>query len=284
MRLPFWLSIGVLSLVQGAVVALPAVRPPLDRLQRWRSGSWARSWGAIPAASVVLFVILVRALGGEGASALTYLALVGVPLLAAIALAYATRGARPARALLVVPLFALAWADGGGVGGRAAAVALSALSCVTLGVLIACVTPRLALTLGIVAMALADASLVIAELLQQPNSVLNAAHPAAGLPKLQAAVFGSAVMGYGDLFVAGALGGLLALEVPRARQYRVAALVAALAICFDLLFFFVRELPATVPVAVALLLLLGWERLARRRQRPAQARTPVGVTAQGAGG
>ncbi len=59
-------------------------------------------------------------------------------------------------------------------------------------------------------MALADSALVISDLLQRPNNALNAAHPAAGLPQLQSAVVGSAVMGYGDLFIAGVLGGLLA--------------------------------------------------------------------------
>jgi hypothetical protein len=277
--LPFWLSIAVLSLVQGAIVALAVVSPALAPLGRLRS----RSWALIPAASVVLFVVAVRSLGGESAHALTYVALVAVPLLAAGALAYATPAARPAHALAVLPIFALAWADSHGLAGHAAALALSALSCVMLGVLIACVTPRAALALGIVAMALADAALVIAELLQQPNSVLNAAHPVAGLPRLQVATFGSALMGYGDLFIAGALGGLLALEVPRARQLRVAALTAALALCFDLLFFAVNVLPATVPVALALVVLIVWERLTRERA-PRGRRTLRGVTAEGAGG
>jgi hypothetical protein len=116
-------------------------------------------------------------------------------------------------------------------------------------------------------MAVADSALVISDLLQRPNNALNAAHPAAGLPRLQSAVFGSAVMGYGDLFVAGVLGGLLALTVGRSTQVRVAGLTALLALTFDLLFFAVDELPATVPVAAALLLTL----VIRRRttaQRP----------------
>ena len=213
-RLPFWLSIGVLSIAQGAVVAVPVIRAPITRLEHLRS----RSWALIPPASVVLFVIVVRALGGESARTLTYIALVAVPPLAALALAYMTPRARPALALLVLPLFALAWADGSGLAGEAAAVALSALSCVALGVLIACVTPPRWLAVGIIAMAAADSALVITDLLQQPNSALNAVHPPAGLPRLQAAMFGSAVMGYGDLFVAGALGALLARVVARREQ------------------------------------------------------------------
>jgi hypothetical protein len=113
---------------------------------------------------------------------------------------------------------------------------------------------------------------VVTDLLQAPNNALNAAHPAGGLPRLQAEVFGSAAMGYGDLFVAGVLGGLLAVAYGRSRQLAGAALVAALAIAFDLLFFAVSELPATVPVAGALVILVWAGR--RHRVRRAEARPP----------
>jgi hypothetical protein len=132
-------------------------------------------------------------------------------------------------------------------------VVLSALSCAALGVLLAAVTPPRWLAAGIVAMALADTALVVSDLLQQPNNALNAARPVAGLPQLQDATFGSAVMGYGDLFIAAALGGLLAATLGRSLQLRAAALTALLAMSFDLLFFLVDELPATVPVALALI-------------------------------
>jgi hypothetical protein len=249
------------------VVFLPRAWSP-GRLERLHGPLWA----LIPAISVIAFVAVGRAAGQASAQALTYIALVVVPLLAALALGWLGRPARPrpALALLVAPMFALAWADRGGLVGEGAAVALSALSCVALGVLIAGVTPARWLALGIVAMAVADASLVISDLLQRPNDVLNATHPAGGLPRLQAAVFGSAAMGYGDLFVAGVLGGLLACLPPamggaregaatrdRSRQLIGALLVALLAVAFDCLFFVVDELPATVPVAGALVI-LAW--------------------------
>jgi hypothetical protein len=216
----------------------------------------SRAWAVIPPLSVLAFVLLARAAERGSAETLTYLALLAVPPLAALALGWLVWDAqapRPALALAVLPLFALAWADRGGLAGQAAALALSALSCVTLGVLLAAVTPLRWLALGIVAMALADSALVISDLLQHPNDVLNAAHPAAGLPRLQSAVLGSAVMGYGDLFVAGVLGGLLATAQSRTRQWRTALLVSGLALGFDLLFLLVDELPATVPVALALI-------------------------------
>jgi hypothetical protein len=263
--LPFWISIAALSLVQAVVVALPRA-VDLGRLSRMRR-AW---WGVIPPLSVVAFVFGAGAAQHASGQALTYLALVAVPLLAALALGWSARGARPFAALLVVPLFALAWADRGALPGQAASTLLTALSGAALGSLIAGVTPPRWLGLGIVAMALADTALVISDLLARPNNALNAAHPAAGLPRLQSAAFGSAVIGYGDLFVAGALGGLLAFALGRRWQLQAALLTAALALCFDLLFFAVRELPATVPVAVALLLTLAATR--RRAVPPRSAR------------
>ena len=46
--------------------------------------------------------------------------------------------------------------------------------------------------------------------LQAPNAVLNAAVPAPGLPQLQYLDLHHASLGYGDVFVAGVLGGVLA--------------------------------------------------------------------------
>jgi hypothetical protein len=274
--LPFWLSIGVLSVTQGALVAFPGtISIP------WVERRSSRLWAAIPPLSVILFVFVARAAEQTSAQSLTYLALVAVPILAALALGWWGHRVRPAFALAAPVLFALAWADRGGLAGQGAALALSALSCAALGVLLAAVTPPRWLAAGIVLMACADTALIVSELLQHPNEVLNAAHPPAGLPKLQAEVFGSAAMGYGDLFVAGLLGGLLARGWPparegrsaRAQQLRAAALVIGLALAFDLLFFAVDELPATVPVAVGLVLVLAACRRAERSRR--------GVTARG---
>jgi hypothetical protein len=269
--LPFWISIGLLSLAQGAIVALARV-PRAAALSRLSS----RRWAVIPPLSIAAFVLVASAAERASAQGLTYLALCAVPLLAAAALAWLTPAARPAMALLALGLFALAWSDRGGLAGQASALVLSALSCVTLGVLLAIVTPPRWLGAGIVAMAVADAALVVSDLLQRPNSALNAARPAAGLPRLQSAELGSAVIGYGDLFVAGALGALLALAWGRSAQLRGAVLCAALALAFDLLFFFVDELPATAPVALTLIVLAA---LRRRSAPTAPARAPAASAA-----
>jgi hypothetical protein len=245
--LPFAVSISVLTLAQAWTIGLPAW-DPLSFLRRLRGSGWA----LLPALSIAVVVAAIAAASAV-AQGLTYLALIAVPPLAAVALGRASRIASPRLALTVVPLFAIAWADRRGLPGEAAALALSALSCVTLGVLLVQLAPRLALKLGVVAMALIDTGLVVANLLQAPNSVLNAAHPAAGLPQLQRVAFGSALMGYGDLFIAGVVGAMLAATPTLQRRGVVVA--AVLGLLFDLLFFAVDNLPATVPIAVTLILL-----------------------------
>jgi hypothetical protein len=241
--LPFWISIGFLSLVQAALVAAPkeAESEPLARLaSRW--------WALVLPLSLGLVVAAI-ALESTVAHFLTYLALVAVPPLAAAALAWLVRGAQPPLALLVVPLFAIAWAARGALAGETAALALSALACVSLGWLLVCVVPSRWLKLGIYAMAAIDTWLVASELLQEPNAVLNAVSPGS-LPRLQLASFGSAVMGFGDLFAAATLGALLAYN--RRLQLTGAVLAAIIGLCFDLLFFAVDQLPATVPIALTL--------------------------------
>jgi hypothetical protein len=246
--LPFWLSIGALSLVQAALVAIP--KPPLSTLLERLQSRW---WALVLPLSIVV-VISAIALDSASARFLTYLALVAVPPLAAAALAWLVRGGRLELALLALPLFAVAWAAKGSPIGQTAALTLSALACVSLGWLVACVVPPRWLKLGIYLMAAVDAYLVASDLLQGPNAVLNTVSPGAGLPRLQLASFGSAVMGFGDLFVAATLGALLASH-SRRLQLRGAALAAVIGLSFDLLFFAVDELPSTVPIALTLAVL-----------------------------
>jgi hypothetical protein len=253
--LPFALSIGVLSLVQALLVAAPR---PAPHPQHARCSK--RWWALLPPLSIAVAISAI-ALDSASAHFLTYLALVAVPPLAALALAAVARGGRPPLALAVIPLFAIAWAARGSLSGEAAALALSALACVSLGWLLAGVVPGRWLKLGIYAMAAIDAWLVASDLLQGPNAVLNAVSPG-GLPRLQFVSFGSAVMGFGDLFIAATLGALLARD--RRLQLTGAALAAAVALSFDLLFFAVDELPSTVPIALTLAAL---EIDARRRVR-----------------
>jgi hypothetical protein len=254
----FLLADSALISVQATLVALPGrgTPEPLERLS-------GRAWALVLPMSIAAAVAAV-ALDPAVADWLTWVALLAVPALAAAALGWAVRGARPALALLVLPLLALAGADTGALAGDVAAAALTALSCVTLGRLLAGVVPGTWLKTGIVAMALIDAVLVFGNLLQAPDAILNSALPGPGLPQLQYIDLRAATLGYGDVFVAGVLGGLLAAE--RAPQWPVALLVLALSVAWDTLFLALNTLPATVPVAAALLIA---ETVRRHRRAPA---------------
>jgi hypothetical protein len=252
----------VMLAVQAGVVAAPRRPPQIPWIQRMSGPAWA----LIPIGSIVGVIFAIRFTSGT-ATGLTWLALVAVPLLAAAALGWASHGGRWWLSLLTVGLFVLAWASRTTLWGEGAATLLSALSCVTLGWLLGAVTPPGWLKLGILAMAAADVWLVLSDLLQAPNNSLVAAAPlpGSGLPQLQAEQFGTVSMGYGDLFVAGLLGAVLARE--GRRQAPTALLTLVLAGLFDLLFFVLNELPATVPVALALVLSEGWVLYRRRRGR-----------------
>lgn len=271
----FAVSISILGLVQAALVALPAPCP-LPAWLGWAKSPW---WALIPALSIAAVIAAIE-LDSDSATWLSYLALVTVPPLAAYALGALIHGSNTltspflassaskgevsgwgAPVLVAAVLFAIAWGADGSLVGETAAMVLSGLACIALGWLLVSVVPALWLRLGIYAMAAIDTWFVASDLLQGPNAVLSTASPAGDLPRLQAVHFGAAQMGFGDLFIAALVGCLLAGK--GARQLRGAILVAALALAFDLLFFAVDELPATVPVALALALLqrTGRERI-----------------------
>lgn len=242
--LSFWPSDLVLITVQAGLVIGPRPGVPAF-LHRLRTGAWA--W-ALPI-SLGGTIALVAAFP-ELAPSFTYLSLVALPVLAIPSLA-TWRG--PALGVAgAAALFAVSWTAQGSLWGQAAAVAITALSCATLASYLCAVAPPPLLKVAIVVMAVLDAYLVFGKLLEAPNNAINAASPGSGLPQLQFAAFGSALVGYGDLFIAATLGGVL---VSRAGRRRGAVVVLGCAAVFDLLFLFVGTLPATVPVAVALVIL-----------------------------
>jgi len=267
--LPFIPSDAGLLALQAGVVAAPRRAPEIPQLARFRSPAWA----AIPIASIVVVVFGIRYVS-DTATGLTYLALVAIPPLAAVALAWAMRGPTPSRGrtgaavAVTALLFGFAWAFHHDLVGDASAALLSALSCVTLGVLLAAVAPAGWLKLGILAMAAADTWLVVSDLLQVPNATLLAAQPVGNLPQLQSELFGTVTMGYGDLFVAALFGAVLAGD--RRRQWQGAVLTLVIAALFDLLFLAISEVPATVPVALAVIVI---EVADRRLPRPAPGLT-----------
>jgi hypothetical protein len=268
MALPFIPSDAGMLLIQAATVLAPRPIPRPTRFDRLSTKAWA----LVPIGSIVVVVFAIRYVSST-ATGLTYLALVAVPILAAVALGWMIRGATPPAALGAVPLFLLAWLAKTSLTGQAAGAVLSALSCITLGVLLSWVTPSSWLKAGIVLMAAADSWLVVSDLLQAPNAALIAAHPAGGLPQLQSEQFGTVTMGYGDLFVAALLGAIMSRD--RGRQAVAALLTLVIAGLFDLLFLVLSELPATVPVALALIGMELWGSASARRSRDQRPRAPL---------
>jgi hypothetical protein len=249
----------VLTVAQVLCVALPAAGVPVV-LQRFRGGAWAL---VLPLCIAV--VIVAINVTEASADVLTWVALLLIPPGAALALGWAMRGGRPWLAPLAAPLLLLAWTDQDGRLGELATIVLIALSCVTLGRLLAGAAPLTLLKLGIIAMAVVDAVLVFGNELQAPNAVLVAAQPAPGLPQLQSAAFNGAGLGYGDFFAAAVVGGIFAVE--GRNQWAGTAALLVVAFAFKQLFLIYDVLPATVPPAIVLVAVMAWD-AARLRAAP----------------
>ena len=177
LELPFWLSIGALSLLQALLVAAPP--PAVVAAGQPQSTWWALS--------------LPLPIAPRGRRDRPRLGLRRLPHLPRPDRGAAPGGAgagfdRPWRAARLAFLVGAAvrarlGSPGDASAATAAATALSALACTTLGWLLVCVVPPRWLKLGIYAMAVIDVYFVSTDLLQQPNGVLNAVAPAADLPK-----------------------------------------------------------------------------------------------------
>jgi hypothetical protein len=253
----FDLDTAVLDAAQALCVALPAAGVPAVLL-RLRGGGWALV-GPLAVVGTVVAITLASA----SADVLTWIAFVLVPPGCALALGWAMHGARPWLAAGAVLLLAVAIAAPDDPAGRVARLALIVGSCATLGRLFAGATPLTLLKVGVVAMAIVDSIFIFGDFFGEQNALFNAAAPAAGLPRLQVAEIGHTATDYGDFFIAGVVGGILALE--RRPQLIAAALTFAAAELWNQLFLVVDSLPGTVPPA---LVLVGFELRSRRSPRP----------------
>jgi hypothetical protein len=253
----FELDTTLLDAAQALCIALPAAGLPvaLDRLR-------GRGWALIAPLSVVGSVAAIT-LATASADVITWIALLLVPPGCALALGWAAHRARPWLAWLTIPLLAAAVAAPDDELGRLARIALIMGSCVTAGRLLAGGTPLLLLKAGVVAMAAVDAVFIFGDFFETQNAQFNAAVPAEGLPRLQVAELGGASIDYGDFFVAGLVGGILAAE--RSPQWAAAAAAFVLMQAFNQLYLVVDSLPGTVPPA---LVMLGATALAGRRVAP----------------
>ena len=175
--LPFWLSIALLSLVQGVLVALPGA---LARRPAWRACAAGR-WAVIPPLSVIAFVFVTRAAEHASAQGLTYLALGRGAAARGARARLAARARAPARSARGAARAAAVRARVGRPRRRWRARRRRWCSRRSAAWRSACCSRRsrrrAGSAAGIVAMAVADTALVVSDLLQRPNNALNAAHP-----------------------------------------------------------------------------------------------------------
>jgi hypothetical protein len=253
------LDTSSLDAAQALCVALPAAGLPALLL---RFGG--RGWSLVAPLSVVATVVAIT-VASESAEALTWIALLLVPPGCALALGWAAHGARPWMAILVVPLLAVALVAPDDPAGRLGRLALIVGSCVTAGRLLAGAAPLAFVKAGVLAMATIDAVFIFGDFFGEQNAQFNAAAPA-GLPRLQVAEIGEVSTDYGDFFVAGLVGGILAVDRRPQVLAALATFVAAQA--FNQLFLVVDSLPGTIPPA---LVLLAFEAV-ERRAPPAEPR------------
>jgi hypothetical protein len=234
------------SMTQAALVARGGVRCVPPALRALRHPLFA----ALPLLALVGVVFWLRA-APDGAAALAKLALLGVPLLALIAAARTGRLAL----LLALAMLVVTLRDGHSLAGQIAALGLIAASCTVLGALLVAVTPPRWLGAGIAATAAVDLVLVASGLLGPATLALNSAGVTESLPQLQRVELGPLTMGYADLFLPALVGALLATQA-RTRWW-VALLTLSFALAAGSIFLVADRLPATVPVALALLVVEG---------------------------
>jgi hypothetical protein len=255
------------SALEGALVLLPRARP-FPRLARLRAPAWA---ALLPVSIIIGTFGLLIAPGL--ASSTMMAAAITTPLLAAVAVLLVVR----ARSL-VLPLAALAGGlavCAGGMGGHIGTGVVTALACVTVGAALQRLIPGRWLLMGVAAMSVVDIALLLAGPGYHETAVLAAAQTNFHGPRFTGAHLGGTTIGYPDLFLAALLGAFLAGE--RAQLWG-AALLTGLAIAYDSMLTPGLLLPATVPIALTLVLL--W--VVGRRWRPRRGLTRAAVVPQGA--
>jgi hypothetical protein len=243
-----------LGVVNGALVALPAPAA-LGRLERVRSAAWMLAFPAI----LVVGTFGVLALPPM-ATGLAVLASVVTPLLAAVAMVAVVHGRQ--RRLLLVPAALVVAATLTGEPGQIAAGVLTAAGCLTLGTALVRVTPAPWLTFGVLSMCAVDVLLMAWGVGQHADDLLYNAGSV--LPTLHHVRLGPITTDYPDLVLAAVVGGILA---GRAGQRRAAVVVATLSGAYTGLLSTTHALPATVPLALALILVELGPRLARLANR-----------------
>ena len=188
-------------------------------------------------------------------------AAVTTPLLALVAVLLVVRAR-----LLMLPLAVASgvlaiWATG--QGGHVGTGVITALACLTVGAALQRLIPGRWLLLGVVTMAAVDIALLLAGPGYHETAVLAAAQTNFHGPRFTGARIGGTTIGYPDLFLAALMGASVAGH--RAQAW-AAGLLVVLAVAYDSMLTPGLLLPATVPIALTLVV-VGVARHRRRRSR-----------------
>ena len=265
MTLSGYAAVIALATLEGGLVALPRA-DALAPLKTLRSPAWA----ALLPVSILVGTLVPLAMPSM-AFGLVVLAGVLTPALAAIAILHVVRGPRTALVLVATALGVMA-ALISGWAGQISAAALTALGCLALGTALARMIPGRWFVLGVIGTCLADVALLASGIGHSAAILMASATADIHGPVFSQADIGRVSTDYPDLVLAAVLGGFLA---GRHRQLLAALLVTAIGAAYGLLLLPLESLlPATVPIALALLLLEGLaNRPALRARWPTRART-----------
>lgn len=253
--------------LEGLLVLLPQAAP-FPRLARLRSPLWA----VLLPGSIIIGTFGLIALPWTAPTTIM-VAVITTPLLAALAVGSVVR-ARWA-VLPVAALGAVLAMLTGGPAGQLGASVITALACLTIGAGLQRLIPTRWMLAGIVAMSAADVILIAAGPGYHQTVLLAAAAGNFHGPSFIGARVGGTTIGYPDLFLAALLGSFLA----GGRWQRLGAiLLAVLVAAYDSLLSPGVLLPATVPIAATLVVVLAaraWRSRARRSTRSRAAGPPL---------
>ncbi|MGA2924508.1 MAG: hypothetical protein ABSG43_00730 [Solirubrobacteraceae bacterium] len=256
------IAILVLAVLEGGLVALPR-GDALRRLGRLRSPLWAASLpGLIVAGTFGVLLLPSIALG------LVVLAAVATPVLATVAVLGVVRG-RVAFVGLIPLAAAILACRARGLLGQGSDSLLTALGCLSLGTALVRLIPSRLIPVAVLAMCAIDVALLAVGVGEPAVAAMNRATAQFHGPAFDHATIGPITTDYPDLVLAAALGAMMSAQV--AAQRLAAVLVAALVAAYGLLLLFVSMLPATVPIALAYVLLHAGGRARRWRLEPAGA-------------
>jgi hypothetical protein len=263
------------AILEAGLIIVPQAEP-FRRLGRLRSPLWT----VLLPGSIIVGTFGLIALPRSASTALLASA-VTTPLLALVAVASVVRARR-----LLLPIAAAAGALAllaTGRAGQLGAAVMTALACLTIGAALQRLIPGRWLLAGVVAMSAADIVLLVFGPGYHQTVVLAAATRTFHGPSFTGARVGGTTIGYPDLFLAALLGTYLAAG----RSQRLGALVlGVLGVAYDSLLSPGVLLPATVPIALTLIIVkllrsnpwaLRWPRRGPRSRHRSGDPGPVGA-------